>query len=1177
MTCVAEHHGHVRWLCGNRATLPRIPALTTHSPFTRRTLSLAVVFFLVSCFGESTGPELRRARLAILPSFANPEAARVVDFDRVRVTLRRPGQTPPALHFDTVITFPAGADTLRIELTVPIDGTSEPFNLYLAMYNTALGDTVFTSGPDLITATTNVLNIEDATPVLDYVGVGANAAGVRFVNPPPAAFFGATVNLVAEAFDSGGVAIPGTPIQFVLATPADSVRARIPDRDVGQVIAGQQRGNAGIRAELLTGPFTVHPLAVQPVANGIQVQSGNTQQAPAGTALAQPLVARVLAADALGVQGVVVTFAVVTGSGTLSALVDTTDVAGDVTTQWTLGPAAGAQSVTATAVGVTGIATFTATATVTAPVALAFQVQPSNTGSLGIITPAVEVRLVTATGATATTATNAVTIAIAANPAGGTLGGTLTVNAVAGIATFADLTIDNIGIGYTLQATATGLTPATSTAFDVAVAGSINRWINLGGGTWSTPADWSRGTVPGPSDTVEITQCGSYTVALDVDVTVERLIVGCPAGGTQQTLRINSRTLTITTRAIVGTRGILLHDNGTVTGAGGVDVAGRYDFQVGTWSTGGVSQVAGGGLLDITNAGGKAIAGGTLDVAGTLRISGTLTVVQANNGAVIRALSGGAVDLQGDNSFIWNSGAAPLLAIQAGASLTRGGGTGTFTLSVPVQNDGTLAVMSGTLDLSPFGQPTTSGGAFTVATGTLLRFANAAATLGSTSTVTGAGEVHVTGGTATLAGGYAVTGPLRVLGGNVVFNNPAPVSVGVLELSSGSLGGSGQLDVTTSMDWSGGTLQTGGGLLRIASGATLAMAGTASRFLTGYNLEVAGAATYSATAGFFQLNSGAQLRVVSGGSFDVQGDRTIQWGSGGVPLIHVQSGGTFTRSTGTGVFSLTAPLQNDGVATFGTGTTDYAPFGQALTGSGQFNVPAGAILDFAGVNLTLSAASSISGAGEVHFSSNTVVTSGAYAVTGTTRIQGGTFACDNAAGCTTTNLVLSSGTRAGTGLLQVTGGMTWTAGTLAGPGTTRIPTGVTLGASGASVHDFNTRHVLEIGGTLNYAATGAFRGGDSAIVRILAGATLDFQTPGNLAWSFGSIPPRIENAGTLRYSGTGGTYGMDGVLDNTGTLQVQTDTVRLTRGSTLGGTLNLVGANAKVASEVRRDSPVLPA
>src|SRR5439155_908344 len=48
-----------------------------------------------------------------------------------------------------------------------------------------------------------------------------------------------------------------------------------------------------------------------------------------------------------------------------------------------------------------------------------------------------------------------------------TLAGTTTVNAVDGIATFADLSVDLPGSGYTLAVTASGLTGAASTAFAV--------------------------------------------------------------------------------------------------------------------------------------------------------------------------------------------------------------------------------------------------------------------------------------------------------------------------------------------------------------------------------------------------------------------------------------------------------------------------------------------------------------------------------------------------------------------------------------------------------------------------------------------------------------------------------------------------------------------------------------
>jgi hypothetical protein len=61
-------------------------------------------------------------------------------------------------------------------------------------------------------------------------------------------------------------------------------------------------------------------------------------------------------------------------------------------------------------------------------------------------------------GLLAATATNSVTLAIDANAGGGTLAGTLTVAAVGGEATFNDISIDKAGSGYTLRASATGLT-----------------------------------------------------------------------------------------------------------------------------------------------------------------------------------------------------------------------------------------------------------------------------------------------------------------------------------------------------------------------------------------------------------------------------------------------------------------------------------------------------------------------------------------------------------------------------------------------------------------------------------------------------------------------------------------------------------------------------------------------
>jgi len=111
--------------------------------------------------------------------------------------------------------------------------------------------------------------------------------------------------------------------------------------------------------------------------------------------------------------------------------------------------------------------TLTITGTVGTASKLVFTAEPSNVPAGVAIAPAVQVAVQDASGNIISGATNPVTIAIGANPGGGTLGGTLTATPVNGIATFSNSTISVAGTGYTLTASATGLTGATSTGFNV--------------------------------------------------------------------------------------------------------------------------------------------------------------------------------------------------------------------------------------------------------------------------------------------------------------------------------------------------------------------------------------------------------------------------------------------------------------------------------------------------------------------------------------------------------------------------------------------------------------------------------------------------------------------------------------------------------------------------------------
>jgi len=71
---------------------------------------------------------------------------------------------------------------------------------------------------------------------------------------------------------------------------------------------------------------------------------------------------------------------------------------------------------------------------------------------------------------TATSYGGPVTVTLGANPGSATLGGTLTRDALFGVAPFADLNLDKVGTGYTLVASSGALAGATSVPFDVTPA-----------------------------------------------------------------------------------------------------------------------------------------------------------------------------------------------------------------------------------------------------------------------------------------------------------------------------------------------------------------------------------------------------------------------------------------------------------------------------------------------------------------------------------------------------------------------------------------------------------------------------------------------------------------------------------------------------------------------------------
>jgi hypothetical protein len=147
---------------------------------------------------------------------------------------------------------------------------------------------------------------------------------------------------------------------------------------------------------------------------------------------------------------------------------------------------------------------------------LRFVDQPVATSAGQPFSPPVTVEITDQYDNRATSATNAVTISVAANDAGATVIGSTTVAADAGLAAFSNITLTRAG-SRSLTASAAGLTPATSVAFVVELTVRAR----------FCPADVSSGaSFANFDDAIEATQSGGTIVVCDgthaVGVTMNR-------------------------------------------------------------------------------------------------------------------------------------------------------------------------------------------------------------------------------------------------------------------------------------------------------------------------------------------------------------------------------------------------------------------------------------------------------------------------------------------------------------------------------------------------------------------------------------------------------------------------------------------------------------------------------
>jgi hypothetical protein len=615
----------------------------------------------------------------------------------------------------------------------------------------------------------------------------------------------------------------------------------------------------------------------------------------------------------------------------------------------------------------------------------------------------------------------------------------------------------------------------------------------------------------------------------------------------------------------------------TLTGPGDITVNKNLLWTSSFMGGSGSTTLAAGGTGTLGGAGSTSF----LDTR-TFQNGGTLTWSGVNdlaiqNGATFNNLATGVFNIQNDQTI----GNGPGVLTNSG-TLSKSASTGTTNINIPFNNFGTLTVSSGTINLGSGGQ---SSGSFVAASGNTLIFSGLNSQLSASASVSGAGTVDVTNGAIDFLGTYNVTGQTQVSGGTANFygtltslgaaftvsggtaNVNSDLAIATLNISGGTLGGSGNITVSSKLNWSGGaSTMTGTGTTTLNEAAVLSIFGSSTyEVLDGRTLNNLGTTNWTDTNDFY-LYDGAVFN--NQGAFNAKNDQSIFVG-GQTPTFN--NGGTFTKSPGTGTTTIDAVFNNLGTLNVATGVVALQNAGN---GPGAFKV-AGE-LDIDGGVANLSATSSITGAGAMVFNGGILHFAGTYNLSGTTAVTNATVTLGGTLtnlgtsltlnGPGTTNVLgnvsvatltlTNSATLAGAGGVTVTTALNWSgAATMTGNGSTTVAAAAKLIMNGTSNEVLDTRTLLNFG-VGSWSGTNDFYMYNGAVFVNEAGATFNALDDQNIFT--GGETPSIVNAGTFIKSATPGVTTINALFNNTGLFKVSSGTAVLTAGGKGNGTTTIV-------------------
>jgi hypothetical protein len=309
-----------------------------------------MAFGVLGCV-ETVQPVRRPAAVQLFPTLAAPVDLSTFNLAIDNARLLVLNQTADTVH-DVTAAFAIDQDAIRIEAHVVLAASPETVTVTLQLR----------AGPLVLFTGGQTLELRDgaAAPVplvLSYVGPGGTVARLTLDPLDSVLTFGDLLPLRLTARDGQNNIVSSF---YTSWTSSDTTLALVDA--LGRVTAPARRGAVVITAQTPNGVSTTTPLTFIPVPTALQVVSGCGQSALAGLTLAQPFVVRVIAADGLGVKGIIVNFGTVLGGGTVGTPQAVTDAQGLAQTGLTLGLLSGLNRFQATVSGIAGALSCDATA-----------------------------------------------------------------------------------------------------------------------------------------------------------------------------------------------------------------------------------------------------------------------------------------------------------------------------------------------------------------------------------------------------------------------------------------------------------------------------------------------------------------------------------------------------------------------------------------------------------------------------------------------------------------------------------------------------------------------------------------------------------------------------------------------------------------------------------------------